>query len=77
MSWRSEAEDGDERNDLMPTPRVSASAWPTQKCVSISRYPDVQIRDVTGPLEVFARTTRWLMDQRRRRQSAYAVELLV
>jgi transcriptional regulator GlxA family with amidase domain len=26
-------------------------------------YPDVQILDVTGPLEVFARTARWLVDQ--------------
>jgi len=39
-------------------------------------YPDVQILDVTGPLEVFARTARWLMDQRRRREPAYTVELL-
>jgi len=39
-------------------------------------YPDVQILDVTGPLEVFARTARWLMDQRGRREPAYAVELL-
>jgi len=27
-------------------------------------YPDVQIVDATGPLEVFARTARWLMDLR-------------
>ena len=28
--------------------------------VSMLIYPDVQILDVTGPLEVFARTARWL-----------------
>jgi len=39
-------------------------------------FPDVQILDVTGPLEVFARTARWLMDHRRRREPAYTVELL-
>jgi len=39
-------------------------------------YPDVQILDVTGPLEVFARTARWLTDQGRCREPAYTVELL-
>jgi transcriptional regulator GlxA family with amidase domain len=39
-------------------------------------YPDVQIVDATGPLEVFARTARWLIDQGRRREPAYTVELL-
>jgi hypothetical protein len=39
-------------------------------------YPDVQILDVTGPLEVFGRTARWLVDQGRCRQPAYIVELL-
>src|SRR5258707_13962738 len=44
--------------------------------VSMVVYPDVQILDVTGPLEGFARTARWLMDQRGRREHAYRVELL-
>jgi transcriptional regulator GlxA family with amidase domain len=39
-------------------------------------YPDVQILDVTGALEVFARTARWLVDQRRRLEPAYTVDLL-
>jgi transcriptional regulator GlxA family with amidase domain len=39
-------------------------------------FPDVQILDVTGPLEVFARTARWLVDHGARREPAYAVELL-
>jgi transcriptional regulator GlxA family with amidase domain len=39
-------------------------------------YPDVQILDVAGPLEVFARTARWLTDQGRCPEQAYTVELL-
>jgi len=44
--------------------------------VSMVVYPDVQILDVTGPLEVFARTARYLTDQRGRREPAYTVDLL-
>jgi transcriptional regulator GlxA family with amidase domain len=39
-------------------------------------FPDVQILDVTGPLEVFARAARWLADHGRRGPLAYAVEIL-
>ena len=39
-------------------------------------YPDAQIVDAAGPLEVFARTARWLIDQGRRREPAYSVEFL-
>jgi transcriptional regulator GlxA family with amidase domain len=39
-------------------------------------YPDVQILDVTGPLEVFARAARWLVAQGRCSQPAYTVEPL-
>ncbi len=49
-------------------------SWGT-RTVSMVVYPDVQIVDATGPLEVFARTARWLMDQGRRREPAYTVEL--
>src|SRR5947199_9105240 len=45
------------------------------RTVSMVVYPDVQIVDATGPLEVFARTARWLVDQGRRREPAYTVEL--
>jgi transcriptional regulator GlxA family with amidase domain len=44
--------------------------------VAVVAFPDVQILDVTGPLEVFARTTRWLRDHGRRGDDAYRVELL-
>jgi len=39
-------------------------------------YPDVQILDVTGPLEVFSRTSRWLRDHGHRPDDAYQVEIL-
>ena len=39
-------------------------------------FPDVQILDVTGPLEVFSRTSRWLRDHGRRSDHAYTVEIV-
>lgn len=39
-------------------------------------YPDVQILDVTGPLEVFSRATRWLQDSGMRPDAAYRVEVV-
>jgi transcriptional regulator GlxA family with amidase domain len=39
-------------------------------------FPDAQILDITGPLEVFARTARWLRDHRGVRPDAYSVELV-
>ena len=38
-------------------------------------YPDAQVLDVTGPLEVFSRTSRWLKDHRAQRVPAYEVEV--
>ncbi len=39
-------------------------------------YPDCQMLDVMGPLEVFSRASRWLKDNGRRTDDAYSVELL-
>lgn len=39
-------------------------------------FPDVQILDVTGPLEVFSRTSRWLRDEGRRTNHIYEVEII-
>jgi len=39
-------------------------------------YPDAQILDVVGPLEVFARTSRWLRDHGRTGPEAYTVEII-
>jgi transcriptional regulator GlxA family with amidase domain len=39
-------------------------------------FPDVQVLDVMGPLEVFSRTARWLRDHGHRRDLAYTVEIV-
>jgi transcriptional regulator GlxA family with amidase domain len=39
-------------------------------------FPQAQVLDITGPLEVFARTARWLADHRGVRPPAYEVELV-
>jgi len=39
-------------------------------------FPDVQVLDVMGPLEVFARTSRWMRDRGLRRDHAYTVEIV-
>jgi len=44
--------------------------------VAMLAYPDCQILDVTGPLEVFARTSRWLKDRGLRHDDAYSVEII-
>jgi len=44
--------------------------------VVLLAYPDAQILDVTGPLEVFARSERWLRETGRARVPAYAIELV-
>jgi transcriptional regulator GlxA family with amidase domain len=39
-------------------------------------FPDAQIIDITGPLEVFGRAARWLTEERGWRVPAYSVELV-
>lgn len=39
-------------------------------------YPDAQILDITGPLEVFSRAARWLRDEGRTQKLAYSVEIV-
>lgn len=39
-------------------------------------FPEVQVLDVMGPLEVFARTARWLRDHRQWKVPAYEVEII-
>jgi transcriptional regulator GlxA family with amidase domain len=65
-----------------PTNRPRAGARPTAargavtRRVSMLAYPGVQILDVTGPLEVFSRASRWLKDHAGRPNDAYVVEIL-
>jgi len=44
--------------------------------VAMLAYPEVQMLDVMGPLEVFARTSRWLRDNRKADRDAYRIEIL-
>ena len=39
-------------------------------------FPDFQMLDAMGPLEVFSRASRWLKDHGRREDDAYQVELI-
>ena len=61
--------------------KATQSLWPHRvgphtRRVAMLAYPDVQILDVTGPLEVFSRTSRWLRDRGRRKDDAYSVEII-
>ena len=44
--------------------------------VAMLAYPDIQMLDVMGPLEVFSRTSRWLKDHGQRDGDAYTVEIV-
>jgi transcriptional regulator GlxA family with amidase domain len=44
--------------------------------VAMLAYPGIQMLDVMGPLEVFARTSRWLRDDGKRQDDAYSLELV-
>jgi transcriptional regulator GlxA family with amidase domain len=44
--------------------------------VAMLAYPHVQMLDVMGPLEVFARTSRWLRDHRKHDGDAYGIEII-
>jgi len=62
-----------------PATPMSASAARLRRRphhVVMLAYPDVQILDVTGPLEVFSRAARWIQDNGLRRDLAYRVEIV-
>src|SRR5262245_5283454 len=44
--------------------------------VAMLAFPDAQILDIAGPLEVFARASRWLTDERLAHAPAYEISLL-
>jgi transcriptional regulator GlxA family with amidase domain len=48
----------------------------TSRRVAVLAFPDVQVLDVTGPLEVFGRAARVLSDRGRRGPPAYEVSIL-
>lgn len=59
----------------MPTRSKKRQAARTHRVVMLA-YPGVQILDVSGPLEVFARTSRWLRDHHDLQRDAYEIELV-
>jgi transcriptional regulator GlxA family with amidase domain len=59
------------RNALAASPKR-----PRVHRVVMLAYADAQVLDITGPLEVFARTSRWLRDHRALRVPAYEIELV-
>ena len=59
-----------------PAPRSGRARRSGTLRVAALAFPDVQILDVTGPLEVFSRTSRWLRDHGHRSDDAYQVEIL-
>jgi len=44
--------------------------------IAMFAFPDVQMLDVTGPLEVFSRASRWLRDHDLRPHHVYEVEVV-
>ncbi|HEX6550264.1 MAG TPA: GlxA family transcriptional regulator [Gammaproteobacteria bacterium] len=59
-----------------PPRAVSPSRSSLPHRVVMLGYPDAQILDITGPLEVFGRSGRWLRDKGVTRDLAYSVELV-
>ena len=55
--------------------RLQSDARPAHRVVMVG-FPDAQILDITGPLEVFSRTSRWLREHASLAADAYRVELV-
>ncbi len=55
-------------------PDASGTTCPHR--VAMLVYPDAQLLDISGPLEVFARTARWLVEHGGRSEPVYRIELV-
>jgi transcriptional regulator GlxA family with amidase domain len=44
--------------------------------IAMLAFPNVQVLDVMGPLEVFSRASRWLCDNGKRDEHVYRVEII-
>jgi transcriptional regulator GlxA family with amidase domain len=53
---------------------AKSRAWPHR--VVMLGFPQAQVLDITGPLEVFSRTMRWLAEHGGTRTPAYTTELV-
>ena len=66
--------------DMKPTAssRRSTTRLPSRRPMRIAMlaFPEVQVLDVMGPLEVFSRTSRWLRDHGRQADHVYRVEII-
>ncbi len=60
---------------LLPGP-ACAMLLRMARRIAMLAFPEVQVLDVTGPLEVFSRAARWLRDGGRRADLAYDVEIV-
>jgi transcriptional regulator GlxA family with amidase domain len=58
------------KNDPRPKPRARGHR------VVMFGFPGAQVLDITGPLEVFSRSSRWLAEHRGARSPAYVIELV-
>ena len=58
------------KTDRRPKPRAKPHR------VVMLGFPQAQVLDITGPLEVFSRTARWLAEHRGTRVPAYVTELV-
>jgi transcriptional regulator GlxA family with amidase domain len=63
------------RHDSRSVRARSQKSFGSRRVVMVA-FDDAQIIDITGPLEVFSRATRWLSDERRWRTPAYTIELV-
>lgn len=56
-------------------PRTSRTK-PSSRRIAMLAFEDAQVLDVMGPLEVFSRTSRWLIDNGKSNGSSYRVEII-
>jgi len=62
-----------------PNTRTRSAGAPSARApmrVAMLAFPNVQVLDVTGPLEVFSRASRWMRDHGLRADHAYHVEII-
>lgn len=60
----------------LPIPHTRQLDRVEPRRIAMLAFPNAQILDVTGPLEVFSRTSRWLCDHGKRSDPAYHVEII-
>jgi transcriptional regulator GlxA family with amidase domain len=64
------------RGGIMAATRSMTRSIERPHRVVMLAYPHAQILDIAGPLEIFARASRWLCEHAGHRRDAYAIELV-